>query len=73
MKIVVLSTIVLGGVGLLCGIALTVASRVFAVNVDPRIEALENILPGGKCGGCGFPSCNPYAQARGVKSYKLIN
>jgi len=34
----------------------------FAVKVDPRIEALENILPGGNCGGCGLPSCHAYAQ-----------
>ena len=62
MQIVVLSIIILGGVGLLCGIALAIASRVFAVNVDPRIEALGKILPGGNCGGCGFPSCHAYAQ-----------
>ena len=35
---------------------------VICLNVDPRIEALENILPGGQCGGCGFPSCHAYAQ-----------
>jgi len=62
LEIVVLSLIILGGVGLLCGIALAVASRMFAVKTDPRIEALENILPGGNCGGCGFPSCHAYAQ-----------
>jgi len=62
MQLVVLSIVILGGVGLLCGIALAIASRVFAVNIDLRIEALEKILPGGKCGGCGFPSCHAYAQ-----------
>jgi Na+-translocating ferredoxin:NAD+ oxidoreductase RNF subunit RnfB len=60
--IVVVSLVVLGGVGLLCGLMLAVASRLFAVKTDPRIEALENILPGGNCGGCGFPSCHAYAQ-----------
>jgi len=62
MNVVVISLIILGGVGLLCGIALAIASRFFAVKVDPRIEAIENVLPGGNCGGCGFPSCHTYAQ-----------
>lgn len=62
MNIVILSLIILGGVGLLCGVALAIASRVFAVKLDPRIEALANVLPGGNCGGCGFPSCHAYAQ-----------
>ena len=62
-EVVVVSLVVLGGVGLLCGVMLAVASRVFAVKTDPRIEALENILPGGNCGGCGFPSCHAYAQS----------
>jgi len=62
MGLVITSLIILGGVGLLCGIALAIASKVFAVKVDPRVEALENILPGGNCGGCGFPSCHAYAQ-----------
>lgn len=62
MNMVVLSLIILGGIGLLCGIALAIASRVFAVKVDPRIEALENILPGANCSGCGLPSCHAYAQ-----------
>ena len=61
--VVVVSLVVLGGIGLLCGVMLAVASRVFAVKTDPRIEALENILPGGNCGGCGFPSCHAYAQS----------
>lgn len=62
MNVLIISIIILGGIGMLCGIALSLSSRVFSVNVDPRIEALKNILPGGNCGGCGFPSCAAYAQ-----------
>lgn len=61
-EVVVISLLILGGVGLLCGIMLAVASRVFAVKTDPQIEALSNVLPGGNCGACGFPSCHAYAQ-----------
>ena len=62
MTVVLVSLIILGGIGLLCGIALAVASRVFAVKLDPRIETIEKALPGANCGGCGFPSCHAYAQ-----------
>lgn len=62
MAIVLVSLILLGGIGLLCGIALAIASRVFAVKMDPRIETIEKALPGANCGGCGFPSCHAYAQ-----------
>ena len=62
MNVVVLSFIILGGVGFICAVALAIASKVFAVKLDPRIEAIENILPGANCGGCGFPSCHNYAQ-----------
>ncbi len=62
MSIVVVSLIILGGMGLLSGVVLAIASRFFAVEVDPRIEKLEKILPGVNCGGCGFPSCFSYAQ-----------
>ena len=48
-----------GGLGLL----LFVASRVFAVSVDPRIEAVNAALPGINCGGCGLPGCGGYAEA----------
>lgn len=59
---IVISLILLGGIGLVCAVALAVASRIFAVKTDPRIAAVEKILPGANCGGCGFPSCHTYAQ-----------
>ncbi len=62
MNIVIISLIILGGVGLACAVMLAIASRVFAVKTDPRIDEIEGILPGANCGGCGFPSCHNYAQ-----------
>jgi len=55
--------IVLGGLGLIGSIGLVVASRVFHVEVDPRIDKIEEILPGANCGGCGYPGCRGYAEA----------
>lgn len=49
--------------GLLAGILLTVASRFFAVETDPRQERITEALPGANCGGCGFAGCADYAEA----------
>jgi electron transport complex protein RnfB len=39
------------------------ASRKFHVEVDPRITAILEALPGANCGGCGFVGCSDYAEA----------
>lgn len=55
--------------GLLAGILLTAASKLFAVKTDERLEAVQNALPQANCGACGFSGCNDYADAivnRGV-------
>ncbi|MFP3927980.1 MAG: FAD-dependent oxidoreductase [Desulfobacteraceae bacterium] len=49
--------------GAICGIFLAVASKVFYVYVDPRIEEVENCLAGANCGGCGYTGCWAAAAA----------
>jgi len=39
------------------------ANKTFHVEVDPRVEAISNALPGANCGGCGFVGCGEYAEA----------
>jgi RnfABCDGE-type electron transport complex B subunit len=55
--------LVMGGLGLLFGLLLSVANRKFAVEVDPRIHEVEDVLPKGQCGACGYPGCLGYAEA----------
>ncbi len=55
--------IIMGGMGLVIGMGLAVASRVFYVYVDPLILAVEEALPGANCGGCGLPGCSANAEA----------
>jgi AGZA family xanthine/uracil permease-like MFS transporter len=45
------------------GIGLFIASRVFHVNVDPRVARVSDALPGANCGGCGKPGCAALAEA----------
>lgn len=53
----------LGGISFILGAGLAFASRKFAVEVDPRVEKLIDILPGANCGGCGYAGCAAYAGA----------
>ncbi len=55
--------IMMGGLGLVIAAVLAVASKIFYVYVDPKIEAVTNTLPGANCGGCGLPGCSANAEA----------
>ncbi|MDY0040621.1 MAG: RnfABCDGE type electron transport complex subunit B [Desulforhabdus sp.] len=39
------------------------ANRAFQVQVDSRVEAVIDVLPGANCGGCGYVGCSDYAEA----------
>ena len=52
----------LGGLGLIFGVVLAVASKAFHVEVDPRIEKVREALPGANCGACGLPGCDALAK-----------
>ena len=49
--------------GSIVGIGLALASKIFYVWVDPRVEGIDEALPGANCGGCGFPGCSANAEA----------
>ncbi len=55
--------IILGSLGILFGIGLYIASRVFHVKTDPRVERIEDALPGTNCGACGLAGCSGFAKA----------
>jgi len=62
-SVVARSIIVLSAMAALFGVILAVASKVFAVHRDPRVERLVDVLPGANCGACGYPGCQGYAEA----------
>ena len=53
---------VLGALGALFGLILSVASKIFEVKKDPREEAILSHLAGANCGGCGYPGCHSGRQ-----------
>jgi H+/Na+-translocating ferredoxin:NAD+ oxidoreductase subunit B len=51
-----------GGMGLIFGGGLAYASRKFYVKVDPRVEQIDEELPGANCGACGSAGCVQLAK-----------
>jgi Na+-translocating ferredoxin:NAD+ oxidoreductase RNF subunit RnfB len=53
----------LGGLSLALASLLALADRRLRVEEDPRIDAVEEMLPHANCGACGFPGCRSFAEA----------
>jgi len=60
---IIFSALSIGGLGLLFGLGLGVAAKVFEVKVDPLIPVVRDALPGANCGACGYAGCDAYAKA----------
>ncbi|ADN02223.1 RnfABCDGE type electron transport complex subunit B [Spirochaeta thermophila] len=63
MSIIVASVATLVVMAAVFALILYWASRRFAVEEDPRVAAVTELLPGINCGACGFPGCAGLAQA----------
>jgi len=59
---VVISLTILTGLGLLFSMILAFAYKKLKVEEDPRIDQVENMLPGANCGACGSPGCRAFAE-----------
>ncbi|UCH00977.1 MAG: RnfABCDGE type electron transport complex subunit B, partial [Deltaproteobacteria bacterium] len=55
--------LVIGGIGLIASILLSIASKVFYVPIDPVVQRTVEVLPGANCGACGFAGCSACARA----------
>ncbi len=54
---------IMAGVALFFGIVLAIANLKLRVEEDPRIDVVEEKLPGSNCGACGMPGCRAFAEA----------
>lgn len=63
MNPIVIALIALGATGLLAAVLLYVVAQKFKVEEDPRIDLVQEVLPGANCGGCGFAGCRALAEA----------
>ncbi len=55
--------IILGAMGLIFGLILAFAAKVFSIKVDPRVEQIISALPGANCGACSKAGCAGYAES----------
>ncbi len=62
-EVVLIPIAIFAGLGILFGVILAIAARVFAVKTDERVEQIIEILPGANCGGCGYSGCAALANA----------
>lgn len=60
---ILIATIVVALVGLVIAILLSVAEKVFHVEVDEREAKIRDCLGGNNCGACGFAGCDALAKA----------
>lgn len=63
METAILILVLMTSVGLFFGLILAIANKKFAVEVNPLIHIVEDILPKGQCGACGYAGCLAYAEA----------
>lgn len=63
MEIAILIVVLMTSVGLLFGLILAIANKKFEVEVNPLIHLVEDVLPKGQCGACGYAGCMAYAEA----------
>lgn len=54
--------LVLGSIGIVLGIGLSLANKYLIVEEDPRINEVEKLLPNYNCGACGTPGCHAFAE-----------
>ncbi len=60
---ILLPILIIGGIGLIAGAGLAIASALMAVPTDETYEKIRECLPGANCGACGFSGCDGYAAA----------
>lgn len=54
---------IVGGLGLLFGILLAIAGKIFSTESNPIFDMVRAELPGANCGACGHGTCDKYAEA----------
>lgn len=62
-EIIIYTVITLSALGAVAAVILFLIAKQFKVYEDPRIDQVEEKLPGANCGGCGFPGCRGFAEA----------
>ena len=60
--VIIYSFVTMVAIGLLAAVVLYFVANKFRVIEDPRIDDVDEILPGANCGGCGYAGCRAFAE-----------
>lgn len=63
MSVLKFTLIFLAGLGTVFGLGLAFAAKRFAVQIDPKVEQVKDVLAHAHCGACGYAGCEQYAEA----------
>ncbi len=62
MESLIYAVLSMGGIGLFFAVLITLANAKLKVEEDPKIELVNDLLPGANCGACGLPGCGACAE-----------
>lgn len=62
-SVIIPAVVSLGSIGMAAAVILYFVAQKFKVIEDPRIDDVEEQLPGANCGGCGLAGCRAFAEA----------
>lgn len=62
-KNIIIASALIAAIGLIIAILLSVAEKVFHVEVDERVELIRAQLAVNNCGACGYAGCDALAKA----------
>lgn len=63
MILIIASAVIMLVLAIVMALVLGWAKDAFHVEVDPRVEKIDQALPGANCGACGYAGCMEYAEA----------
>ena len=63
LRVLLISVCSTAGLGIFFAAVLAAANKTLRVEEDPRIAAVEDIIPGLNCGACGYAGCQAFAIA----------
>lgn len=63
MTIIVCAVSVMGICGIITGLLVGLAGKVFFTEEDEKVTLIRKELPGNNCGGCGYAGCDEFARA----------
>ncbi len=62
-SVIIYAVVSLVAIGAAAAVILYFVAQKFKVVEDPKIDEVDEVLPGANCGGCGYAGCRAFAEA----------